>query len=92
MLVRQCEFPEMRRDPLQTIMFPNADVQTCEEEGQAIKWTAEGLQESLENESCYFRKVIFGPGCYVGFAIWTSMESGSRGTKQIITLNKRRES
>jgi hypothetical protein len=91
MLVRQCEFPAMRRDPLQTIMFPNSDAKTYEEEEEAIRWTVEGLQESLENESCYFRKVIFGPGCNVGFAIWT-LESGNQGTKQTPTLNKMRES
>lgn len=90
-LVRQCEFPAMRRDPLRMIMFPNADDYTQEEEEEEIRWAVEGLQESLENESCYFRKVTFGSGCYIGFAVWT-LESGSEGTSRKATSNKRRES
>lgn len=84
MLVRQCEFPAMKRDPLQRLMFPNADPSPEEEEEQ-IRWTIEGLEESLEKDSCYFRKVTDSSGCYAGFAVWTldpsSAETGHK-TKQ----------
>jgi hypothetical protein len=72
-------------------MFPKADANTYEEEEEEIRWTVEGLQESLENESCYFRKVTFDSGCYVGFAVWT-LEFGSERTRPKTTSNKRRES
>jgi hypothetical protein len=91
MLIRQCEFPAMRRDPLRKIMFPKANANTSEEDEEEVRWTIEGLQESLENESCYFRKVTFGSGCYAGFAVW-SLDSGGEGTTQKATSNKRRES
>jgi hypothetical protein len=45
MLVRQCEFPAMRRDPLKMIMFPNADPNP-EQEEEEIRWAIEHLQES----------------------------------------------
>lgn len=69
-LVHHCEFPATRRNPLQMIMFPNADPNPKEEE-EEIRWTIEGLQESLGNELCYFRKVADISRCYAGFAIWT---------------------
>lgn len=70
MLVRQCEFPAMRRDPLKMNMFPNADPNP-EEEEEEIRWAIEHLQESLKNDSYYFRKVTDSSGCCAGFAIWT---------------------
>lgn len=80
-LVRQCEFPAMRRDPLRMIMFPSADPNPNEEE-EEIRWEIEGLQRSLEKDSCYFRKVTDISGCYAGFAIWTldpsSTETGHK--------------
>jgi hypothetical protein len=91
MLIRQCEFPAMRRDPLRKIMFPKADANTYEEAEEEVRWTVEGLHESLEKESCYFRKVTSGSGCYVGFAVWT-LDSGSEGTTRRATSNKSRES
>lgn len=95
MLVRQCEFPAMRRDPLQMAMFPKADPDP-EEEEEEIRWTIEGLQESLqeslEGDSYYFRKVTtVGSGCYVGFAVWT-FESSSRETRYKVKSKERRES
>ncbi|KAL2074362.1 hypothetical protein VTL71DRAFT_8140 [Oculimacula yallundae] len=90
-LIRQCQFPAMRRDPLQTIMFPKADIRTDEEEEEIIRWEIESLQRSLENDSCYFREVMFGPDRYVGFAIWL-LESGSQGMRQKPQPNKRQES
>ncbi|ELR08216.1 hypothetical protein VC83_08022 [Pseudogymnoascus destructans] len=90
MLVRQCEFPAMRRDPLQMTMFPNANPNPDEEE-EEIRWTVEGLQESLENDSCCFRKVTVGSDCYAGFAVWT-LESSSGKTRRKANSNERRES
>lgn len=88
-LVRQCPFPAMRQDPLRKIMFPEANADSHEEE-EEIRWTVEGLKESLENESCYFRKVTFGSS-YVGFAVWTS-ESGRKRTRRKATSNEKRKS
>jgi hypothetical protein len=90
MLVRQCEFPAMRRDPLQMTMFPNANPNFDEEE-EEIRWTVEGLQESLENDSGCFRKVTVGCDCYAGFAVWT-LESSSGKTRRKANSNERRES
>ncbi|KFY06559.1 hypothetical protein V492_07952 [Pseudogymnoascus sp. VKM F-4246] len=90
MLVRQCEFPAMRRDPLRMIMFPNADPKPEEEEKER-RWEIEHLQESLENDSCYFRKVTDSSGCYVGFAIWT-LDPRSTVTGHKTKPTQRRES
>ncbi|KEQ90082.1 hypothetical protein M438DRAFT_351406 [Aureobasidium pullulans EXF-150] len=78
-LVRQCQFPAMRQDPLRKIMFPKSNGEKEEEE--EIKWTIEGLEESLENKSCYFRQVTYGSNC-VGFAIWTLESSGDGATRR----------
>ncbi|OBT63801.1 hypothetical protein VE03_06933 [Pseudogymnoascus sp. 23342-1-I1] len=90
MLVRQCEFPAMRGDPLQMIMFPNADPKPNEEE-EEIQWAIEHLQESLENDSCYFRKVIDNSGRYAGFAVWT-LDPNSTKTGHKTKQTQRRES
>jgi len=80
-LVRYCEFPAMEQNPLQRIMFPNANPSPEEKEEQ-IKWTVEGLQESSENQSSYFHKVtVVGSDCFAGFAVWT-LESKGEGTTQ----------
>ncbi|THY79693.1 hypothetical protein D6C93_10107 [Aureobasidium pullulans] len=82
-LVRQCQFPAMRQDPLRKIMFPNLDSENYgeKEEGEEIVWTIEGLQESLQNKSCHFRQVTYGSNC-VGFAIWTLESSGDGATRR----------
>lgn len=84
-LVRQCQFPAMRQDPLRKIMFPSLDSENYgekeEEEEEEIVWTIEGLQESLQNKSCYFRQVTYGSDC-VGFAVWTLEPSGDRATRR----------
>lgn len=90
MLVRRCQFPAMRRDPLKMIMFPNANPSPKEEE-EGIRWTIEGLQESLGKNSCYFRKVTDNPGCYAGFAVWT-LDPSSTETGHKKKPTQRRES
>jgi hypothetical protein len=90
-LVRSCQFPAMLHDPLRAIMFPDANSKSYKEEEkeEEIKWTIEGLKESLENESCYVRKVTCDSN-YVGYAIWT-LESDGKPTRQR-TMTKRYES
>lgn len=90
MLVRQCELPAMKEDPLQMIMFPNTDPKPNEEE-EKIRWTVEGLQVSLENDSCYCRKVTDNSGRYVGFAVWT-LDPSSTETGHKTKPTQRRES
>ena len=46
------------------------------------------MTESLENKSCYFRKVTFGSS-YVGFAVWTLESSGEGTSKKAISNEKR---
>lgn len=91
-LVRICQFPAMRHDPLRAIMFPQANSELYTEENgeEEIKWTIEGLQEGLENNSCYMRKVTYGSEC-VGYAIWT-LESNGKPTRQKERPAKQRES
>lgn len=91
-LVRYCQFPAMRHDPLRTIMFPeaNSEFYKGEDEEEEIKWTIEGLQESLESESCYLRKVTCGSS-YVGYAIWTQ-ESNGETIRRRATPAERHES
>jgi len=91
-LVRSCQYPAMRHDLLRTIMFPqaNSELYTEENKEEEIKWTIEGLQESLENPSCYLRKVTYGSEC-VGYAIWT-LESNGKPTRQKEKPAKQRES
>jgi hypothetical protein len=91
MLVRQCELPAMSRDPLKMIMFPNADP-SPEEEEEETKWSIEYLQESLQNDSCYFRKVTDSSGCYAGFAIWTLDPSSTVTGHKTKSTQKRCES
>jgi hypothetical protein len=88
-LVRYCQFPAMRYDPLRAIMFPEANSQSYEEE-EEIKWTIEGLEESLEDKSCYIRKATYDSTC-VGYAIWT-LETDGRTPRQKTTPAKQRES
>ncbi|KAL3423245.1 acetyltransferase [Phlyctema vagabunda] len=80
----------MRQDSLQKIMFPKAYANSCEEEEQ-IWWTVEGLQESLENGSCYCRKIAIDSDCYAGFAVWT-LDYSSEETKQTKASSKKHES
>lgn len=91
-LVRYCQFPAMRQDPLRAIMFPTAtsELYTEEDKEEEIKWTIEGLRQSLENKSCYLHKVTYGSK-YVGYAIWT-LESDGKTKRQRATATERRES
>jgi hypothetical protein len=91
-LVRYCQFPAMRHDPLRAIMFPesNSESYNAEDEEEEIKWTIEGLKESLEDKSCFIRKVTYDSGC-VGYAIWT-IESNGSTPRQKMTPAKRHES
>lgn len=91
MLIRHCEFPAMRRDPLQRIMFPKTGTSAKEEEEEEIRWRVEGLEESLAKESCYFRKVTTESGGYAGFAMWT-LESDREGLKLKTESRMKRES
>jgi hypothetical protein len=79
----------MQEDPLQKIMFLEANTDSYKEE-EEIRWTVKGLKETLENKLCYFHKVTFGSS-YVSFAVWT-LESGGEGTRQKATSNKKRKS
>ncbi|KFY36697.1 hypothetical protein V495_07671 [Pseudogymnoascus sp. VKM F-4514 (FW-929)] len=70
------------------IMFPNGDPSPKEKE-EEIRWSIEGLQKSLEKDSCYFRKVTDSSGCYAGFAIWTLDPSSTEtGHKTKSTLKR----
>lgn len=82
-LVRQCQFPAMGQDPLRKIMFPKLNIKNYgeKEEEEEMKWTIEGLEESLQNKSCHFRQVTYGSNC-VGFAIWTLESSGDEVTRR----------
>jgi hypothetical protein len=88
-LVRYYQYPAMRHDALRAIMFPEANSESYNEE-EEIKWTIEGLEESLENNSCYIRKVTYDSNC-VGYAIWT-WETDGKTKKQKTTPVRQRES
>jgi hypothetical protein len=88
-LVHHCQFPAMRHDSLRAIMFPEANSESYNQE-EEIKWTIEGLEESLQNKSCYIRKVTHDSNC-VGYAIWT-LETDGKTTRQRTTTAKQRES
>ncbi|KAG9683759.1 hypothetical protein KCU99_g10041, partial [Aureobasidium melanogenum] len=88
-LVRCCQFPAMREDPLRKIMFPQAGSEAYEEE-EEIEWIITGLRDSLANKSCYIRKVTGEAGC-VGYAIWT-LESGNGPTTQKAISKERKAS
>jgi predicted N-acetyltransferase YhbS len=87
-LVRSCQFPAMRHDPLRMVMFPeaNSEYHKEEDEEEEIKLTIEGLEESLENKSCYLRKVAYDSK-YVGYAIWT-LQSKGKSTRQKTTFKQ----
>ncbi|KAH9212299.1 hypothetical protein DL95DRAFT_178563 [Leptodontidium sp. 2 PMI_412] len=88
-LVRQCEFPAMQENPLRKITFPEADADSYDE-SEEIRWTVEGLEESLENDAYYSRAVTCGSS-FVGFAMWT-LEYSSQGTRRKATSNEKRKS
>lgn len=71
-LVRECDFPAMRQNPLHLLMFPSSTQETEEEE---IQWTIEGLRETLQARSADFRKVCLEDGTPVGFAGWSLEQS-----------------
>ena len=91
-LVRDCQYPAMQHDTLRAIMFPqaNSELYTKEDKEEEIKWTIEGLEESLESPSCYLRKVTYGSES-AGYAIWT-LESSDGPTRQKERPAKQRES
>jgi hypothetical protein len=91
-LVHHCQFPAMRLDPLRAIMFPQANSESYKEEDEEeeIKWTIQGLKQSLENKSCYIRKVTYDSKC-VGYAIWT-LEPNGKPARQKATTAKQHES
>lgn len=85
-LVRNCDYPAMRQNPLQLIMFPNTNSETEEEE---IKWHTIGFQETFQNtHSAFFRKVCLKDGTPVGFALWTldrsRLPAYKRGKEKIV--------
>jgi hypothetical protein len=91
-LVRHCQFPAMRHDPLRMIMFPeaNSEFYKEEDEEEEMEWAIQGLQESLENTSCYLGKVTYDSTC-VGCAIWTPQPNGNV-TRQNATSSQQHES
>lgn len=68
LLVRQCDFPAMRDNPIHLLMFPHSTKVTEEVE---IKWSIEGLRQTLKTKSVVFRKVCLPDGTPVGFAGWS---------------------
>ncbi|KAI1458824.1 acyl-CoA N-acyltransferase [Annulohypoxylon moriforme] len=67
-LVRECDFPAMKDNPLHRLMFPSSCDESEEEE---IKWEIEGLQDTLRTRLVDFRKVCLEDGTPVGFAGWS---------------------
>lgn len=89
-LVRNCDFPAMRDNPLHLLMFPHSTKATEEVE---IKWSIEGLRQTLNTKSVVFRKVCLPDRTPVGFAGWSLdqtktsdedklMEKPTKATKQ----------
>ncbi|KAF2014358.1 hypothetical protein BU24DRAFT_213451 [Aaosphaeria arxii CBS 175.79] len=67
-LVRHCDYPAMRENPLTIAMFPNSNPKTEEEE---IMWHTGGLQDSFHSASeSSWIKVCNDKMEPVGFAIW----------------------
>ncbi|KAJ9245751.1 hypothetical protein DTO271D3_4073 [Paecilomyces variotii] len=88
-LVRKCDFPAMRDNPLHLLMFPHS----CEEmEEEEIKWTIEGLEKTLQTRSAGFRKVCLEDGTPVGFAGWSLEQTTQEGkTTNIGAVSEERE-
>ena len=79
LLVRECDFPAMQDNPLHRLMFPHSSDETAEEE---IRWTIQGLRETLQTRPTGFRKICLEDGTPVGFAGW-SLEQTTRGSSTI---------
>jgi hypothetical protein len=86
LLVRKCDFPAMRDNPLHLLMFPHSSQDTEEEE---IRWTVEGLQDTLRIRPADFRKICLEDGTPVGFAGWsleqTTPEEGTNNSGDVLT-------
>jgi hypothetical protein len=92
-LVRHCQFPAMRHDPLRAIMFPQANSESylrIKKDEEEIKWTIQGLKESLESGSCYLRKITYDSTC-VSYAIWT-LEPNGKAVRQKASPAEQNES
>ncbi|KAF3915839.1 hypothetical protein ABW21_db0209522 [Orbilia brochopaga] len=69
-IVRDCDFPAMRDNPLQLIMFPSSSPETQESE---IQFTINGFKRTIQRGQAIFRKVCTAAdGTPVGFAGWVS--------------------
>ena len=67
-LIRQCEFPANRDDPLRLVMFPSSDATTQDEE---MWWDIECLKRTVDENTMYLRKICLEDGSPVGFAGWS---------------------
>lgn len=80
-LVRNCDFPAMRDNPLRLIMFPRSTKETEEVE---IKWEIEGLRQTLKTKSAGFQKVCLQDGTPVGFAGWSIENTTALETDEVM--------
>lgn len=76
-LIRICEWPALREDPLKLHMFPVLANDQVEEE--CIKWTIAGLQESIRQSELQFIKACDPNGIPVGFAGWSTGKRSRQG-------------
>lgn len=77
LLVRKVEFPAHQDNPLYRLMFPRSKEQHWEEKEDEIKWTIDGLLETVHQEDEVLYKACGEDGLPVGLIGWTTSPGAS---------------
>ncbi|KAL2838691.1 hypothetical protein BJX68DRAFT_248704 [Aspergillus pseudodeflectus] len=72
LLVRKVEFPAHQDNPLYRLMFPHSKEQHWEEKEDEIRWTIDGLLETVHQEDEALYKACGEDGSPVGLIGWTT--------------------
>lgn len=86
-LIRKCDHPAMRENPLRLIMFPSS---SAEHEMEELEWRIADLRADLEANVLEFWKVSQGSGPPLGFAGWSLENPTSQNVLHAVTVQERR--
>lgn len=76
LLVRKVEFPAHQDSPLYRLMFPHSTEQLWEQREDEIRWTIDGLRETVDQKDEALYKACGEDGSPVGLIGWTTSSGG----------------
>jgi hypothetical protein len=76
LLVRKVEFPAHQDGPLYRLMFPRSTEQLWEQREDEIRWTIDGLLETVDQKDEALYKACGEDGSPVGLIGWTTSSGG----------------